>query len=62
MGDLLAAYRERVAARVELNPKSRQRITEHCTYLVKTWPGFESVAPDEVTRGAVEDWRSRALT
>ena len=38
-GDLLAVDRERVAARVELNPKSRQRMAEHCAHIVKTWPG-----------------------
>jgi len=39
IGDLLAVDRERVAARVELNPKSRQRMAEHCAHIVKTWPG-----------------------
>ena len=62
MGDLLTIYKEHVESRSDLNQKSRKRMGEHCAYIAKTWPGFESLEPDEITRGAVEDWRSRALT
>jgi len=62
MGDLLTVYKAHVAARVDLDPKSRKRMGEHCAYLGKTWPGFESLQPDEITRQAVSEWRNRALT
>lgn len=62
MGDLGVIYKDRVKDRVDLNPKSRRRIAEHCDYIAKTWPDFLTLEPDEITREAVETWRNRALT
>jgi integrase len=61
MTDLLLLYRERLKERSDVGEKTRARYLEHADYIAKTWPGFEKLRPDEITRSAVESWRDRAL-
>jgi integrase len=62
MGQLHALHVEHVKARADLSEGTRTRYRQFADYVVKTWPGFADLRPDEVTLEAVEAWRNHALT
>jgi integrase len=62
MGQLHAIYLEHVKARAGISEGSKARYRQFADYLLKTWPGFAALRPDEVTLEKVEDWRNHALT
>jgi integrase len=62
MGDLLRGYLDRLEANTTLSKSTRNRYREHVEFIRKTWPGFDSLRPENVTVAAVEGWRNRALT
>jgi len=59
MGALITLYRQRIADRVDIRPDTRRRLREEVEAIVKTWPGFEDLAPRQLTRQAVTEWRNR---
>lgn len=58
-GDLATVYKQRIDDRVDIKPKTRQRLHEEVDAIIKTWPGFASLPPNRVTRQAVVEWRNR---
>ena len=61
MADLLTLYRKKVEERQGIAEGTRSRYLEHADYIAKTWPGFETLRPDEINRTKVEEWRDNAL-
>lgn len=61
MGELMTLLEVRIAGRTDMKPNSRRRQLESVAYIRKTWPGVELLKPSEITKGAVIDWRNRAL-
>ena len=59
MGELLELYRNKLAQKIDLHPRSHTRRLNSIKALVKTWPGLEAVAPEKVTADAVIAWRNR---
>ena len=59
MGELFAIYRGRVEDRADLRPKSMKCLLGPIETVAKTWPGLSEMAPDNVTREAVIEWRNR---
>jgi len=59
MGALVTLYKQRIADRVDIRPETRRRLREEIDAIVKTWPRFEDLAPRQLTRQAVTEWRNR---
>jgi integrase len=59
MGALVILYKQRIEDRVDIRPDTRRRLREEVEAIVKTWPGFEGLAPRQITREAVTEWRNR---
>jgi len=59
MGDLVTLYKERIEDRVDIKAKTKRRLREEVGTVVKTWPGFSRLAPGQLTRQAVLEWRNR---
>ncbi len=62
MAELVALERAAIAQLAEIGPKSKEMRLQSIDYVEKTWPGFASLRPDEITVTAVNEWRNRALT
>ncbi|MEN9635247.1 MAG: hypothetical protein RL077_3651 [Verrucomicrobiota bacterium] len=58
-GDLATIYKQRIDDRVDIKPKTRQRLHEEVDAIIKTWPAFTSMPPGRITRQAVIEWRNR---
>ncbi len=59
MGDIVALYKQRIEDRVDIKPKTKRRLREEVETIVKTWPRFTYLAPSQLTRQAVLEWRNR---
>ncbi len=59
MGALATLYKQRIEDRVDIKPKTTRRLREEVDAIVKTWPGFQDLAPRQMTREAVTEWRNR---
>ena len=59
MGALATLYKQRIEDRVDIKPKTKRRLSEEVDAIVKTWPGFQDLAPRQMTREAVTEWRNR---
>jgi integrase len=59
VGSLVMLYRQRIADRVDIRPETRRRLREEVDAIIKTWPGFEGLAPRQLTRQSVTEWRNR---
>ena len=59
MGALAALYRQRIEDRVDIKPKTKRRLREEVETVIKTWPEFEGLSPDKISRQAVLEWRNR---
>lgn len=62
MGNLHAIYLEHVKARADVSEGTKERYRQFADYILKTWPRFANLRPDEITLEAVEEWRNHALT
>lgn len=62
MGELMTLLEARIKARTDLKPGTRSRQLQAVAYLRKTWPELPNMKPAAITKGAVIDWRSRALS
>jgi integrase len=59
MGELADIYLKSVAANPNLQPKSKQRYGEMVAAVRKTWPGFDKLTPNRITRTVTKEWRDR---
>jgi integrase len=59
MGELAALYKQRIEDRVDIKPKTKRRLREEVETIIKTWPGFSALSPNQLTRQAVTEWRNR---
>ena len=62
MGQLHTIYLEQVKEHVGTSEGTKARYRQFADYILKTWPGFAALRPDEITLEAVEAWRNHALT
>jgi integrase len=62
MGDLLKIHLAQVAERADVGERTKTRYRQFAEYIPKTWPGFDTLRPDEITLEAVTSWRNHALT
>jgi integrase len=62
MAELIALERAAIVQLAEIGPKSRELRLQSIAFIEKTWPGFASLRPDEITTSAVHEWRNRALS
>lgn len=62
MGDLMQILRDRITARVDIRPATKDVNLNALEYLTKTWPGFAALSPADITVPAIEAWRTRVLT
>ena len=59
MGSLVALYRSRIEDRTNITQGSKDGLLRAIRGVLKTWPGFENLTPDKITREAVIEWRNR---
>ena len=62
VGDLIAVYKESLAAHSDLKPASVTAREVALKKLLKTWPGIESLKPSQITPGATQEWANRFKT
>lgn len=59
MGDALRIYKERIAGRVDLKPRTKAYHTERIEGLLKSWPGLEGTDITKVTKSDCLNWAAR---
>jgi integrase len=59
MGDIATRYLELVAARDDLKESSKSARRHAVARVLRTWPGFDRLAPGAVTLARVTEWAAR---
>ena len=62
MGELKAIWEQEQSNNTELREATRNLRKRQMCGIVRTWPAFDKLAPERITRTAAEEWRNRVLS